>query len=93
MTRQADLHIHTHFSDSTSSPEEVIGQAHENGLSCIAIADHDTVDGVEPTMKAAQKYGIEVISGIELSTEINGKDVHMLGYLFDIHDQDFPTLR
>ena len=61
MTRLADLHIHTHFSDSTSSPQEVIEQAHENGLSCIAIADHDTVDGIQPTMEEAKKYDIEVI--------------------------------
>jgi len=89
MTRLADLHIHTHFSDSTSSPEEVIEQAHENGLSCIAIADHDTIDGIQPTIEAGKKYDIEVIPGIELSSEINGKDVHMLGYLFDCENQEF----
>jgi predicted metal-dependent phosphoesterase TrpH len=89
MTRLADLHIHTHFSDSTSSPEEIIEQAHEHGLDCIAIADHDTIDGIAPAIEAAKKYGIEVISGIELSSEINGKDVHMLGYLFDCNDQEF----
>ena len=75
MTRSADLHIHTHFSDSTSSPEEVIEQAHEQGLACIAIADHDTIEGIEPTVEAGKKYGIEVISAIELSSEINGVDV------------------
>ncbi len=89
MTRLADLHIHTHFSDSTSSPEEVIEHAHENGLSCIAIADHDTVDGIKPTMEAAKKYGIEVIPAIELSSEVNGKDVHILGYLFDYENEEF----
>ena len=89
MTRLADLHIHTHFSDSTSSPEEVVEQAHEHGLDCIAITDHDTIAGIEPTITAAGKYGIEVVTGIELSSEINGKDVHMLGYLFDRKDQEF----
>ncbi len=68
MTRLADLHIHTHFSDSTSSPQEVVEQAHANGLSCIAIADHDTIDGIQPTVEAAQPYGIEVIPAIELSS-------------------------
>ena len=84
MTRFADLHIHTHFSDSTSSPKEVIEQAHKKGLNCIAITDHDTVDGIKPTMEAAKKYEIEVLPGVELSSEANGKDIHVLGYLFDI---------
>ena len=60
MTRLADLHIHTHFSDSTSSPQEVVQQAHENGLSCISITDHDTIDGIHPTSQEAKKYDIEV---------------------------------
>lgn len=89
MTRLADLHIHTHFSDSTSSPQEVIEQARTNGISCIAITDHDTVDGVQPTIEEAKRHSIEVISGIELSSEINGKDVHVLGYLFDCKDKEF----
>ena len=83
MSQYADLHIHTHFSDSTSSPQEVIEQANENHLDCIAIADHDTIDGINPTSEAARKYDIEVITGIELSSEIDNKDVHVLGYLFD----------
>jgi len=89
MTRLADLHIHTHFSDSTSSPQEVAEQARESGLSCISITDHDTIDGIQPTIEAAKKFDIEVIPGIELSSEINGKDVHILGYLFDYKDQEF----
>jgi len=89
MSRFADLHIHTNFSDSTSSPEEIVAQAKEKNLSCIAITDHDTVDGIQPTMDIAAENDIEVISGIELSTFINGKDVHMLGYLFDFKDMDF----
>jgi len=89
MSKIADLHIHTHFSDSTSSPEEVVEQAHQNGLDCISITDHDTVNGIQPTMDAAQKYGIEVIPGIELSSEIQGKDIHILGYGFDYKNEDF----
>jgi len=83
VTKRADLHIHTHYSDSTSSPEEVIAQAREAGLSCIAITDHDTIDGIRPVRDAARGTDIEVIAGVELSTESGGKDVHILGYLFD----------
>jgi len=89
MTRLADLHIHTHFSDSTSSPQEVVEQAQANGLSCIAIADHDTIEGIPPAIEEAKKYDIEIIPGIELSSEINGKDVHILGYLFDCQNKEF----
>ncbi|MCA9403154.1 MAG: PHP domain-containing protein [Candidatus Omnitrophica bacterium] len=88
MTKTADLHIHTHFSDSTSSPEEVAQQAHAAGVACIGIADHDIVDGIAPTKKAAEQYDIEVIPGVELSTQANGRDVHMLGYLFDYENAE-----
>ncbi len=90
MSTFADLHIHTFYSDSTSSPEEVIEQAKKAELGCIAITDHDTVDGIAPTIECAKKYDIEVIAGIELSTELNGRDIHMLGYCFDYTN---PELR
>jgi len=83
MQRFADLHIHTYYSDSTASPEEVIADAVKAELSCIAITDHDVVDGVAPTAEAGRAAGIEVIAGIELSCELDGKDVHMLGYFID----------
>jgi predicted metal-dependent phosphoesterase TrpH len=83
MEKWADLHIHTYFSDGTSSPQEVLQQASSCGLSAIAITDHDTIEGILPTQHIADTYNIEVISGIEFSTEINGRDVHLLGYLFD----------
>ncbi|MGE0269158.1 MAG: PHP domain-containing protein [Candidatus Omnitrophota bacterium] len=81
MAKIADLHIHTHYSDSTSSPQEVVEKAYQLGIQCIAITDHDIVEGIAPTMVAAAQYGIEVIPGIELSTQANNKDVHILGYL------------
>ena len=83
MTKWADLHIHTYYSDSTSSPEEVVEDALKAGLSCIAITDHDVIDGIEPTIAAAKAHGIEVIPGIELSSELDGKDIHILGYGFN----------
>lgn len=85
-TLSADLHIHTHYSDSTSSPEEVVKEAHACGLSCIAITDHDTIDGIAPTIEAAKEYHLEILAGIELSTEVHGKDVHVLGYCFNYKD-------
>ena len=83
MTKFADLHIHTHYSDSTLSPQEVVEEAHRLKIACIAITDHDTIDGIGPTQIAAKSFDIEVIPAIELSSEIQGKDVHILGYFID----------
>jgi 3',5'-nucleoside bisphosphate phosphatase len=83
MQRIADLHIHTFYSDSTSSPEEVVADAVKAQLTAISITDHDVLDGISPTIKAAEGSGIEVIPGIELSSEIDGKDIHILGYFID----------
>ncbi len=92
MASFADLHIHTYYSDGTSSSEEVVEEAHSQGLSCIAITDHDTIEGFAPTLEAAKKYNIEVIPGMEFSTEINGKDIHVLGYLFDCHNPQLKEI-
>ena len=83
MTKFADLHVHTFHSDSTFTPEEVIDTAHQNGLSAIAITDHDTVDGIDPSIKFANKYGMEVIAGVELTAEEEDLEIHMLGYYID----------
>ncbi len=89
--RFADLHIHTNFSDSTASPEEVVAEAHRFGLCCIAIADHDTVDSLPYAVAAAAPLGLEVITGVELSSDHKGKDIHILGYGFD--SVDSPLVR
>ena len=82
--RRADLHIHTYYSDSTMSPREVVREAAKAALACIAITDHDTVDGVPEAVSEAGKLGIEVIGGVELSSEHGKKDVHILGYGFEL---------
>src|ERR1700679_1806136 len=83
MIGNADLHIHTYFSDSTSSPQEVVDDALKAELSCIAITDHDIVEGVAPTIEAARPHALEVVPGIELSTELENCDIHILGYFID----------
>ncbi len=80
MVCKADLHIHTTNSDGTCTPEEVVCEAVNKGLSAIAITDHDITDGIEDALKAGAKQGIEVIPGIELSCEYNGEQIHMLGF-------------
>ncbi len=81
--KYADLHLHTYFSDGTYSVEELLEQALKNDLSCIAITDHDTIDGYSYFKKNLSKFPLEVICGIELTCDMNGKEVHILGYFID----------
>ncbi|MDP2913486.1 MAG: PHP domain-containing protein [Candidatus Omnitrophota bacterium] len=81
--KYADLHVHTCYSDSTFSPEEVVEYAGKEGLAAIAICDHDSTDGIEPSMKAGAALGIEVIPSIELTVERPDTEVHILGYFID----------
>ena len=89
--RFADLHIHTFFSDSTASPAEVVEGAVRAGLACIAIADHDTVAALPDTRAAAAPHGLEVLTAVELSSDFNGKDIHILGYCFDLAAQPLAS--
>lgn len=75
-----DLHIHTTASDGSFSSETIVRAAHRNGLSAIAITDHDTMNGVEQAVSAAELHGIEVIRGIEFSADMPDDEIHILGY-------------
>jgi len=79
----ADLHVHTFYSDSTFSPEEVMLYAAERGLNAIAICDHDCLDGIEPCIKIGTEKGIEIIPGIEMTAEKTDVEIHILGYFLD----------
>ncbi len=88
--RFADLHLHTIFSDGTYTPEEVIREASKEGLSAIAVVDHDAIGAITPTINAGKELDIEVLPGIELTTDQNGTEVHILGYLLDYQN---PALK
>jgi predicted metal-dependent phosphoesterase TrpH len=77
-----DLHLHTTFSDGTYSPAEIVDLARRSGLSAIAITDHDTLAGIAPTRLLAGT-ALEVVSGVEITTEFHGRELHLLGYYFD----------
>lgn len=79
----ADLHLHTHFSDGTFSPEELAARAHGHGFKAIALTDHDTLDGCERMSFACAAHGMEFIPGAELTADVDGKEVHILGYWLD----------
>jgi len=81
----ADLHIHSSFSDGEWSPKEIILTASKLGLSAIAITDHDTIAGITEAEKIASTAGIEIITAVEINTEYNDKEIHILGYYLDIN--------
>ncbi len=78
-----DLHVHTTASDGSLTPKEVVDLAIETGLSTIAITDHDTISGVEEAIKYAEDKPIKIIPGVEITTNLLGQEVHMLGYNID----------
>lgn len=82
-----DLHLHTKYSDGAHSPEELINLAHSVGLSIVSITDHDHLGAIDEAIEVGKSLGVEVISGVELSVEIYGKDVHLLAYFIDHHNE------
>lgn len=86
---KVDLHIHTTASDGRLSPEEVVRVAAEQGLSAIAITDHDTLAGIEPALQAAKSLpSLRVIPGLEINTDIPDSEIHILGYFIDYQDKE-----
>lgn len=75
-----DLHTHSSCSDGSLSPGLLVREATRAGLAAIALTDHDTMAGVKEAMATGREAGVEVISGIEISAELEGRDVHLLGY-------------
>jgi predicted metal-dependent phosphoesterase TrpH len=79
----ADLHLHTNLSDGTFTPEELVEHAQKHALACIALTDHDTVEGCVRAAAACVPAGIEFIPGTELTAEHDDTEVHLLGYFLD----------
>ena len=78
-----DLHVHSHKSDGTCSPSELVALALEKGLTAFALTDHDTADGLEEAIRAAKGRPVTVIPGIEFSTSYEDRDIHILGLAID----------
>lgn len=81
-----DLHTHSAFSDGFVSPTNLLRQAKEIGLVALALTDHETVAGLPEARRAAAEYGVELVPGIELNTDIGRHEVHILGYFIDDTD-------
>src|SRR5688572_1238880 len=79
----ADLHLHTSFSDGTYTPEEVATLGKSLGFSALALSDHDTVEGCVRMATACVAASIEFIPATELTAELEGHELHLLGYFID----------
>ena len=89
---KVDLHIHSTVSDGRFSPEEIVQKAAALGLTVIALADHDSVDGVAPSLAAAKAFPhLKVIPNVEISTDTTGGEVHVLGYFVDHTDEELKA--
>jgi len=85
MTR-IDLHTHTTASDGSLSPTELVQLAKTQGLSTLAITDHDTVAGLDAGITEGERLGVAIIPGIEISCLYEETELHILGYFIDKED-------
>lgn len=90
MASRVDLHLHTKASDGALRPAELVKAAVLIGIRVMAVTDHDSVDGIAEAREAASGLPIAVIPGIEVSANLDGDEIHVLGYLLDADD---PSLR
>jgi hypothetical protein len=78
-----DLHNHSRFSDGLLSPTQLIELAARTGVDAIALTDHDTTDGLEEAARAAQKAGIVLVPGVEVSVSWGDTTLHVVGLMVD----------
>ena len=81
-----DLHTHSTFSDGTFTPLQLVKYAEEKGLKAFALTDHDTTEGVKEAKSI--ETNVEVISGVEISTRYDKKEIHIVGLYVNENDAD-----
>ena len=86
-----DLHMHSTASDGTLPVDQLMQLAASAGLKTIALTDHDTTAALDRAQEIGRSLGMEVIPGIELSAEYGGKEVHVLGYFLQYHNEAFQA--
>lgn len=90
MSSAGDFHCHSNRSDGTRSPADLVDLAYANGVRVFALTDHDTLDGIEEAAAAAARHpGMTFIPGVELSCDVPGTEVHMLGLFVDTSNVTF----
>jgi 3',5'-nucleoside bisphosphate phosphatase len=86
-----DLHSHTTASDGTLSPRELVKLAAKQGVKVLAVTDHDSVSGLAEAMDEAARHGLEIVPGLEINCDVDGAEIHVLGYCVDWRADWFET--
>ncbi len=90
---KVDLHIHSTASDGRYSPQEIVRKAAGLDLEAIALADHDSIDGIAPALEEARKLNqLQFIPAVEVSTDVPTGEVHILGYFIDYASEEFTAV-
>ncbi len=85
--KNIDMHIHTTYSDGECTPAEILKMANDVDYDIISFTDHDCIDAHKDEILAKEKYDIEIVPGVEVSTYFEGYELHLLGYFFDVHNK------
>lgn len=80
---KGDFHLHSTASDGVQSPAWVMETACRRGVTVLSLTDHDTTEGLDEARTAAERLGLRLVPGMELSTDLGKADVHLLAYGFD----------
>lgn len=89
---KADLHMHTRASDGTLTPKELIDEIKAKGIELFAITDHDSIGSVEEMKKLARENNIKFVPGVEISSILDGEQMHILAYNYDENDPDLNNM-
>lgn len=91
MANTIDLHTHSTASDGLYSPTDLLQQAQQVGLKVLALTDHDSTEGIPEASEAAQRLGIDFIPGIEINSDVDRGEIHVLGYYLEYQRPEFQA--
>ncbi|HKB84870.1 MAG TPA: PHP domain-containing protein [Ignavibacteriaceae bacterium] len=83
MRSKVDLHSHTNYSDGFNSPKDLIDKARSKGIEILSITDHDNLAGIDEASEYGKEVGVEIIAGVEISSDILDREIHILGYFVE----------
>ncbi|HSD63723.1 MAG TPA: PHP domain-containing protein [Ignavibacteriaceae bacterium] len=83
MRAKVDLHSHTNYSDGFNTPKELIDKAKNKGIDVLSITDHDNLAAIEEATEYGKEVGVEIIPGVEISSDIMDREIHILGYFVE----------
>src|SRR5262245_54137951 len=84
MAGAVDLHSHTTASDGSFTPQQLVREAARRGVRVLAVTDHDSTEGIAPALAEAVRHPpLEIVPGIEINCDVEGAEIHILGYYVD----------